>query len=1785
MKKISKILALALTLVALCAALVIIGAANDTPASDKAWVVDGVAGEDELGGFDTLANAIAAAGGKKITLNKDVELADLVVTGTVKIDLGGHTVKTTKGTTFILKAGADFTLQGEGAFENVTTLFYVEGQGAKLSLNGYGNGINVKQVSTTNPVFSLLAGTETEMSGSFTFSPASLGTSRVFNVGLNGASLDKAAKLTLDAARVTVTEPYNGSHNSTQGGMNFAYVSDGAYVVIKDSTVTVEHGNFIMPGSFKHHAFVDADGANGKVTNVKGDVPDFTAKIDIDDSKISALNSGYSKRLGTWVNSTPGGTLFGIGYDPVEIRVDNTDLVGTNRTIGTGENARGVYRLSPTYYYFTNVNFTSAPLSTYTSSWLIQEHVNVQWDGGVIDLKNATAKAVITLDESVDSDPFSDAAFEKAKAKDSSLTREKFDSLYFVAASKMSNIPNYSYCEFTQSGYNVLAQNGTFYSDEITYGAAKGSNEGWSGILFKNCYLTTAPGNQYWKDGSGQQSSAYTLGGTKYTNVGVIEGGVMKSYPIAYLDKAPEVTTTISNKTSTFDDGDGYTLIKGTASGSGTKKFGGGGTIFDLNISSGKYEETKDGYVRLSVDQDNKVTGSNRYIGINYFEYAGDPTHCNKDGVFIVSEFDIATDTGAYLDGMAQIVARYTNSDNKRDFNQNFGNVLKFEKNKLLVSWGWKTNCKGDFDLPTDGSWTRISIVYEIKATESGDAYDFAESQAHLYINGVYYGTQKKIFSQKVDKDKLTGFSFDSLRFNYLDPSSGEASTCFDNVHLSYYTAAQATNSKFLTALKKDPALDLANYEGEMLTMPVSIPIGGSSCGTVDGKVCATESELLAAIKNGSYVELNGDVTTALKSDAMRFTVKLNGHSFAGIYSTTNKLLDYGDIITVARADDDEIFDALVKDESFGVDETVKAALGTIPYYTGLVPGSRVASEGYFKTFVTWVNANGGNTVDKALASDGKIAFTAESELERYYYTITTNGKIEYYQDHKVVENISNLPKGSTAVVVLWDNVIYEGNAEINVYSGSKLYLDVNGCELFMARSKTKNSAVNVKVGAEFYLLSSREGGSLVNAVGFYNNNQARTLGGVVVNVNSDGKNTPVKVTLGTVKNDELGLDAKGDNLTVIGATIVDVYGVMKDKITSDYVDRDGDGVVDYAGYVDVKVDGGNYVRLTSDAMGLFAARAQMKLDIKNATLFGEGRFFNCDARFHEPVMKISIDGSTVVLTGAAMENISTSGRVFGTLYGASHVDITNSTFCGGWELDGDGTVTIGSGVAMTNVPTNGNKKVSFAEGVVAANAKYDAEALTKAPEYSFAYTTADGESVLTLAECSGLKTLTSNVTAAKLTDGEYKLNVKELTLPVLAYAATRDKLAVITWYDTDRESVLGTTLNAPIGEIVIDAVLQGKVAPIYGNEWYDLTFTRWELPELAVGELVAYPVCETPTASVKCLKTNLTVYTYFRLNFYLPAETEERVVLQGIFEDAEGKKPLTGELVTVDGVQYLRYSVYPGAANPKEETRYIVYTVDGNRFVQAFDYGIPTYAEAVMKSADGQFDKEHVTLVSNMVRYANACYKMVAGTTSTRYDELLANYGDDLIDYEDITFSAEELAVDYSKIGKYIKSASFLFGSYQPRFAFEYNDEALKTAKLPKNADGDIGSWPRGNRGVFSHIYYNDYENFSSDHLADHVVYDENGNDVTESFVGAKDFTGASSVYAMSNNVFVYDMTEVMNVVIYAPDGTVVRGTYSLAVYINALDKDSDAYNAAMALYAYSLAAQEYVPVGLIDG
>ena len=982
MKKLSKILVLILSLALAVGATVLVASAGSD--AEAPFYVNGEAWGDES---KTLADAIAAANGGVVKLGSDVNLTETVTVAAntgVRIDLGGKTLSSSASPMFSVSTGASFELRGKGTIAPSATIISAD-NAASIKINAYGSGIVIDDNTNTAKTFFALGSTDsTYVSGKITINPKYHLASYLFRVGGTKTEVEAdAALFTVEGAEIVLNLPEEKAQFA-EAGIWFVDMHDGSKLRVNRSSLSLAHANFVnaATGTSERITVTKTNRGEGvmgtKIVAAAAETINFTKWVDIDDSEIRAYEGGYTR-----LNHSSGwGKLFAITAASIEVRIDNTTLEGGGRSISAEEDYTNS-RVGGNKFYFTNVDYSSYNL-TYSSCWVIGGNISIDWNGGKINHTNAQYSKQITIDipkaTETDSDtsPFGNLA--KAAIMETLEVTELpagFENWYAKTAS--GKYEYYTSSISTTTGQ--LTYRGWYYSEV---------NNTWYGQRFSNVYLNgvALPGEH--SDLDSRNASIGQLVGTHYQNVKVITDAAPVKYSHAYLSTAYTGDHIQIEKTSAFNPTTSEQTVD-FYSAAFADRFGNYEVVYSDGASNG--------YVRAYVDKTNYKGATTTSPYLESFLRTGSSYAPLQGKTYVVQEFDVSTDNGAYLEGHAYLFARNAvntiTAKENNGVNISTGNYLpllfKIQPNGSITDIAG-TGSGSSVTLPTDGSWSRFSFIYEIKSETSNTSVTTGEYTStytqvkydlnvHIYIDGVWLtSVYKELF---LHSSKANAQILDSVRFNLFNTynASGvgkDSSLCMDNGRLSYYTKANAE----LAALCADPSKGISSNSAELMIMERNVDKAAIA---VDGVLYDSMDKAFAAIENGSIVKLYDNIDTVVEVNKS-FTIITNGYSDKGFKSETHKIVREDGKIHAVAADSDEIKSiAFVNaDVTPSVNENYVAAVGTTVVPTTDFASIEPSEELGF--FIGWTLVSGKNTlVVPEFYQGSAIAIYGEAAVLRWY--------------------------------------------------------------------------------------------------------------------------------------------------------------------------------------------------------------------------------------------------------------------------------------------------------------------------------------------------------------------------------------------------------------------------------------------------------------------------------------------------------------------------------------------------------------------------------------------------------------------------------------------------------------------------------------------------------------------------------------------------------------------------------------------------------------------------------
>jgi len=366
----------------------------------------------------------------------------------------------------------------------------------------------------------------------------------------------------------------------------------------------------------------------------------------------------------------------------------------------------------------------------------------------------------------------------------------------------------------------------------------------------------------------------------------------------------------------------------------------------------------------------------------------------------------------------------------------------------------------------------------------------------------------------------------------------------------------------------------------------------------------------------------------------------------------------------------------------------------------------------------------------------------------------------------------------------------------------------------------------------------------------------------------------------------------------------------------------------------------------------------------------------------------------------------------------------------------------------------------------------------------------------------------------------------------------------IAKWYDSDTNDNL---IAMGYYDSAQEAVLDASVLPIVDidDRHYNLKYTSWNSTYNDVDNSYSFTPDENtmlPIADIRGIKYNLSTYTNFNMNIYVPSDID----MIGGYWDANCTYPLNSTSHKIEEEDYLKYSFEFGASDMDRIVMYVKYNAEYKEsvytLIQKIEVSVIDYTESILSGSE--FSDIEKQLAADMLRYCNETIKIADGSYNFTASEILETYQEHLTDINSIQI--ENTDTDCKSLSYYIKEAMLVFNSYEPKFAFRYTENVTS----PSASESDNGIW--------LNIAYNSV-------------------DGTQKTAKTELNTDNSLFFAFG--ISAYDIDEVLTIRVCTSgeDKPLAEGTFSLSTYILTLESTAIDMTFAKVLYAYSLSAEIY--------
>ncbi len=737
-------------------------------------------------------------------------------------------------------------------------------------------------------------------------------------------------------------------------------------------------------------------------------------------------------------------------------------------------------------------------------------------------------------------------------------------------------------------------------------------------------------------------------------------------------------------------------------------------------------------YIRYRDSENTANYSGNSYIGLYGAKYnitGVDPNLANYD--FATVDLDICAD--AYLDENGNITAENTGKLSYTTTTKSvllFRNTYKDANGTRQSPWtvniyltykendGWYLKLDGaEAKLSTTvGEWNHISLVYEINGstyTESGTVInDTSGSKIHFYLDGKFvtsldwgyksYGeavclSEGWFRNQYNSSDTKADFSMgiDNYAVNYYKAGySGELSTFdFTDQFARLNTLTDIVlNGEYEYPAPNRPIATVTNAEGDTRSyffrngIDDTDFIGDLSTITVKNGMTLTDFDpSLYGIKKGLLLVVEDGATFALL-DGCPYTISQNGDEILPADAS-----DSVDVIFYPNSslnDGEEIGSGTV---------TLGQSVNTPSMDTFKLKEYTDAGAVYeFITEWKWnyIDENGNEVHEPVRVLDDEtleLFKNSDNGGVIFVYPEISTKTLTFglYDASGVLVDTDNVPLASGGDITTFENeanfvavtksapenytvqlmkdIELSGKTDyLTPQSNRAMFIDLNGNRLIRNyyNDSTYSPLFAIKDKAILTVYSSRAGGEIINA-------------GNKPMIHASSR-TNFTVTLGAYKNEALGIDAKGDNLTIHTGRLIEANTAT-------------------AGASSLTIDGGKYYRTTyaDDGYAFITSATNTEMSIKNAELFlsDERAILLRDTGSSNTGIGINAVFDNCKIINASNQNL------FSALVAETRISVSNSIIAASLSANPVGSITFGNNMHFTVTPVGNKTPMDLAFG------------------------------------------------------------------------------------------------------------------------------------------------------------------------------------------------------------------------------------------------------------------------------------------------------------------------------------------------------------------------------------------------------------------------------------------------------------------------------------------------------
>ena len=1016
----------------------------------------------------------------------------------------------------------------------------------------------------------------------------------------------------------------------------------------------------------------------------------------------------------------------------------------------------------------------------------------------------------------------------------------------------------------------------------------------------------------------------------------------------------------------------------------------------------------------------------------------------------MVFELDLATNSNMGFPAMSyKLAARKTNT-NSGDYSG--ASTISIANNGALTFNS--ATVHNQVSLSTE-SWNRISIVVDV-----------ANRTAEYFVNGVHaatatdpYDANAFIYGMRFDvtANQNPGYGFvvdNALMAVYSAPKTKTVDGETVNYAAADYLSAMALNDEIV---KRNITVGAQAYSDLASAM-----VAAEALGTVPQVNADISGQ---TVKVNGFVSANGHtIDTTDGSYGANVVYDANGNAVSYEFNITY------DAEVTYKWYEGELGNAEQLADPNNYFETI-VAFGDVPTYNGTVVGDIVdEANGKYNPIAGWSESAAATVPDDLTAVNTELLESLGDDLTVTLYPV-------YSEDKTLTVSVKDNATGKYVYITdttsldssVWSN--FKANTTFKLYrdfdvstssgftaseNGATYNLDFNGHTIY---SKVKNTYMFVKNGAILNIYSSVPGGMFYALENVEGGDKSNKVGaGVFVHMNEGGgenlenaksKTQATTVNIGKVTVGDTTYD--GSNLTLAGDC------VLEPRV---------------AGYnASFNIDGATMIRPGSDYGAMIFSRYYYgSINVKNTNFIvysknsstgagsailgnhNNGNGAECQATFENCVFLFDTNGSTnaVLSGGKGFKSISFTNCVSNGSFNPANTtaDVLkfgegnlSSNITAGNDYMAEGIKKVYANIAMQmpDVTLNGYK------GFVSQ----DANGVLKLKRWVFSNDTSIGANGG--AADNGYLYIVPNGYEGTVdaTDADVVIE-----LPVLTHKTTANTVNVTFKGLGENENKTYTYAvggNVVAGQVFVPEYLKNATKLVADGNFVEELATNLA----ADGEYVYTPTYKVEE-NVTGLKANLSLYSDFVINLYIPANIADFVAtVNGV--------ALTEDVVVINGESYVKVTVSKVAKLASEDAVFeFVIVEDGETVSKTVSISIVDYASTILA---GEFTDADKILMYYMLNYVNEAAKYFENSAdATEIAKLLA---DNEEKYATQTISHEYAnALEDTGLGKIFASAGIELGEapaftlvsngkFAGKVTVTYGDGNVREFNVPEDSTG----------------------------------------------------------------------------------------------------------------------------------